>query len=765
MCGIVAAVGCTLQRPLDAELQTRTAELRHRGPDSWGTWVCGCGTAGVGAARLAIVGVDNGAQPIVAGSAALVCNGEIYNHGSLPGPRSTESDVEAVLCLWRAQQHPGHKSLEAVCAMLDGVFSFVIVQEGRLWAARDRIGVKPLYMLTDEASGEVWFASEVAALHGLNGALESVPAGCCWASGSGLHRWHFPLWRSTVGSTLPVPTVIREQLSIAVAKRIPAEVPVGVLLSGGLDSTIVAFLMTSLLPSKVRSFAIGAPDSPDMVAARTVAFALGLEHCEVHLDIQQAIELIPTCVRHLANSSPALLADAVPQLLLYRAVAAAGVKVVLTGEGADELFGGYRCFGAVRDGLAIHQGCAHMVGELQHSQLLRVDRMSMAAGVEARVPFLDADCLELFMSFSGESKLWYQQDGSARPEKAILREAFRGLLPDSVVDRPKLAARQGYSSGWLPAMQAELAAKGGTVYLERLVAEATGRQATNPDRRTKLIDLVSPECSAFRESIIGDSGPSGMADDWLGDVDAPPCTSTNGTVIVAQKLVLDVCAAVCGWTPDQMDNTLSAQGVDSLDLMTVRSQLNKLCRLELAVALMEHGTVHCIAVEVAKKLDSRTHPTSADAAPSHSQVILERDARKPTINLEPLGGLTACAAGDLAGAKALHQTGWEPAYAVDKWGTNSLMWAAISGSVECCQLLHEWGLDFTVCNHAGHGFVIKAAWRGLRAVLEWAILDPDGPLLGDQLQLKEARGVTASELALVNGHAIVAEWLDSLLLK
>ena len=448
MCGIAAVIDA-LPTPGDAPEAARLGRdvlgrLHHRGPDGrgeeqvGGTWL--------GHTRLAIVDLPGGTQPIRSDDGWwVVANGEIYNHAELRGRLAadgrrlhTASDSEVALHAVAAWGTEGVRELR-------GMFAFCVVgPDGRVVLARDPLGIKPLYWA--RRGDRVVVASELGAFpEAYRGDVEEFPPGHTWTPDEGL-RAFVDLHTDPVGrgeATEPFLTrgqavaAIREAVVAAVRQRMMADVPLGVFLSGGLDSSIIAAVMAreAAPGATIRSFSAGTADSPDLVAARHVAEHLGLEHHERVYTDEEVLDVLPEVVRATESFEPSLVRSAVPNYLLSE-LAARHVKVVLTGEGADELFAGYHHLrGLPPDEL--REELVRGVDVLHHLNLQRADRVSMAHGLEARVPFLALEVLAVAQRVPVEWKL-LGDDGQPRAqEKALLREAFSGWLPDEVLWRRK----------------------------------------------------------------------------------------------------------------------------------------------------------------------------------------------------------------------------------------------------------------------------------------------------------------------------------------
>ena len=459
MCGI-AAVHDLSADPTPERLaagvrlgEDMLSRLHHRGPDGHGSRQVG--RTWLGHTRLSIVDLSGGRQPLADGTGRrwVVANGEIYNHEELrdrlPGPFATGSDSEVVLHLLGTLGTCGIHDLR-------GMWAFCVADEdGRVWLGRDPLGVKPLYWARHDH--RVLAASELRAFPtDLRPYVEEFPPGHFWTAEGGLHAY-VDLHEDPLGGAGPAdrpdfPTreaaqdAVRAALVTAVGERMMADVPVGVFLSGGLDSSVVAAIMARAAEpgSVVHSFAAGTPGSSDLAAARVVADALDLEHHERVYTDEDVVEVLPRVVAATESYEPSLIRSAVPNYLLAE-LAARHVKVVLTGEGADELFAGYHHLREL-DEDDLRDALVDGVETLHHLNLQRCDRVTMAHGLEARVPFLARDMLAVAQRIPIAWKL-LGEDGQ---EKRLLREAFRGWIPDEILWRRK--EQFGDGSGTADAM-------------------------------------------------------------------------------------------------------------------------------------------------------------------------------------------------------------------------------------------------------------------------------------------------------------------------
>jgi asparagine synthase (glutamine-hydrolysing) len=440
--------------------------IRHRGPDWSGTWTKD--QTVFAHERLAIVDVENGAQPLVAadGSAALVVNGEIYNHKSLEAHLKgehkflTKSDCEVLLYLW---QEEGAGFLNRV----QGDFAFVASDGKDYLAARDPVGVCPMYW-GKGADGALWFSSEMKALQADCATIEVFPPGHYYTPATGFVQYYNPLWYRKQPDGEADLIKLRQAFETAVVRRMMCDVPYGVLLSGGLDSSLVAAVATRYAPMRteddgqspawwprLHSFCIGlSKDSPDQIAARQVAKFLGTAHHEFTFTVQDGIDAIENVIWHLETYDVTTVRASTPMYLLSRKIKALGVKMVLSGEGSDEIFGGYLYFHNAPDATAFHEENVRRVQNLHHADCLRANKSTAAFGLEIRVPFLDRDFMDASFSFDPKHKLITRE----RKEKWLLRKAFdtpeKPYLPSEVLWRQKEQFSDGVGYSWIDTLKA-----------------------------------------------------------------------------------------------------------------------------------------------------------------------------------------------------------------------------------------------------------------------------------------------------------------------
>ncbi len=439
--------------------------LRHRGPDWSGVYAAG--NAVLAHERLAIVDVNTGAQPILSesGRQALAVNGEIYNHqpirDSFDGKYNfrTESDCEVILPLYL--EH-GTDFLEE----LNGMFAFCLYDEAKdFWMiARDPIGIIPLYYGHD-GHGQIFVASEMKALMDVCNQVHEFPPGHYWCSGQDApQKWYQRPWMEydAVRNADTDHQAIRDALENAVISHLMTDVPYGVLLSGGLDSSITAALAAKHASMRVEdqeqspawwprlhSFAIGLEGSPDLLAAQTAADHIGTVHHGMTFTIQEGLDALDEVIYHLETYDVTSIRAATPMYLLARKIRAMGIKMVLSGEGADEIFGGYLYFHKAPDPRAFHEETVRKISRLHSYDCLRANKAMSAWGVEARVPFLDKEFLDVAMSINPADKMITK----GKMEKQILREAFSDMLPESITWRQKEQFSDGVGYGWIDAVK------------------------------------------------------------------------------------------------------------------------------------------------------------------------------------------------------------------------------------------------------------------------------------------------------------------------
>jgi len=450
MCGILAIIGKGKDEKLVKILSKR---MSHRGPDESDLLVTENGHI-LSHERLSIIDLHSGRQPIKGTKYAyMVHNGEIYNHQELRDgilkshTFKTKSDSEVIVHLY---EEFGYDFLDK----LDGDFAFVVVDGDDFIAGRDPLGVKPLYYGLDER-GRIYFASEMKPIADQCKTFSTFPPGHFYTPKTGFIKYYRPEYEDFKKADKPLDLpLIRATLTEATRKRLMSDVPIGVLLSGGLDSSLTSSIAARLLKEKgkeLHSFSIGLDaDAPDVKAARKVAEFLGTQHHEIHFTIQQGIEILDQLIWHLETYDVTSVRASTPMYFLSKAIADLGIKVVLSGEGADEVFGGYLYFRNAPSSEDFQKETIERVQKLFTADLLRADKSTMAHGLEARVPFLDKAFLDAAMTITAEEKQPKTYDGK---EKYILRKAFdtpdNPYLPDEVLWRQKEQFSDGVGYNWI----------------------------------------------------------------------------------------------------------------------------------------------------------------------------------------------------------------------------------------------------------------------------------------------------------------------------
>jgi asparagine synthase (glutamine-hydrolysing) len=496
--------------------------------------------------RLSIVDVQHGAQPLLNadGSHALAVNGEIYNHRELraalraPYDFRTESDCEVLLALYRDR---GTDFLDEV----NGIFAFVLydAERDRYVVARDHLGIVPLYTGRDE-DGNLYVASEMKALVPVCRTVAEFPPGHVLDSEVGEPRRYYRRpWRdyAAVAGRPAEPVALREALEAAVRRQLMCDVPYGVLLSGGLDSSIIAASVKHFAARRVEdegrseawwprvhSFSIGLEGSPDLEAAARVAQHLDTVHHGFHFTVQEGLDALADVIYHLETYDVTTIRAATPMYLMARRIRAMGIKMVLSGEGADEIFGGYLYFHRAPDAASFHEETIRKLDRLHLYDCLRANKAMAAWGVEARVPFLDKEFLDVAMSIDPAAKM----AGGGRIEKHVLREAFADALPPEIVWRQKEQFSDGVGYGWIDALRAHAEAQ----VSEREMEAARFRfpHNTPPNREAYLyrtlfaeqfpldscaecvpggasVACSTPEALAWDSSLAAVTDPSGRA--------------------------------------------------------------------------------------------------------------------------------------------------------------------------------------------------------------------------------------------------------------
>ena len=467
MCGIVAIFNIKHQSPeLRVKALSMAKKIRHRGPDWSGIY---CGTSAILAhERLSIVDPQSGKQPLFSPDRKqiLAVNGEIYNHRDIRERYKgqyqfqTGSDCEVILALYRDR---GINFLEE----LNGIFAFALYDEERdeYLIARDPIGVIPLYIGYD-ADGTVYCASELKALESYCERYEPfLPGHYYWSKEKQMKRWYTRDWMESVpkGDTVgKASESLRVALEAAVRRQLMSDVPYGVLLSGGLDSSIISAVAKQYASRRVEtdgqkeawwpqlhSFAIGLKGAPDLLKAREVADYIGTVHHEINYTIQEGLDAVRDVIYYIETYDVTTVRASTPMYLLARVIKSMGIKMVLSGEGADEIFGGYLYFHKAPDARAFHEETVRKLSKLYLYDCLRANKSLSAWGVEGRVPFLDKEFLDVAMRLDPVLKMC----SGKTIEKRVLREAFADMLPESVAWRQKEQFSDGVGYSWIDTLK------------------------------------------------------------------------------------------------------------------------------------------------------------------------------------------------------------------------------------------------------------------------------------------------------------------------
>lgn len=545
MCGIVGAF--ELKQPLESlrpQVLEMSKRIRHRGPDWSGIY--SSAKALLAHERLAIVDPKSGSQPLFSpdGQVVLAVNGEIYNHkelrNSLPNYQfSTQSDSEVVLALY-LEKGP------AFVEELNGIFGFALYdsRDDSFFIARDHMGIIPLYYGKDEY-GQVFVASELKSLEGFCTEIEQFPPGHYLYSKEGLEpkRWYSRDWESydTVQDSETDIAKLRKGLEDAVYHQLMSDVPYGVLLSGGLDSSVIAAITKKFASRRIESndeeeawypqlhsFAVGLQGSPDLIAAQKAADHIGTIHHEVNFTIQEGLDAIRDVIYHLETYDVTTIRASTPMYLLARVIKSMGIKMVLSGEGSDELFGGYLYFHKAPNAKEFHEETVRKLKKLYLYDCLRANKSLAAWGVEGRVPFLDKEFMDIAMSINPEDKMI--KDG--RMEKWVVRKAFEDYLPESIAWRQKEQFSDGVGYSWIDTLKAqaeekvsdtefEAAAKRFPIntpknkeeYLYRSIFEThfPSDAAAKTVPSVKSVACSTPEALAWDASFQNLNDPSGRA--------------------------------------------------------------------------------------------------------------------------------------------------------------------------------------------------------------------------------------------------------------
>lgn len=511
MCGIVCAFELKQKSEvLRTQVLEMSKKIRHRGPD-WSGVFSNDKTI-MAHERLAIVDPASGKQPLFTKDKSLVlaANGEIYNHRELRKQFEgkyeflTESDCEVILALY---QEKGPHFVDE----LNGIFGFAIydVEKDEYFIARDHMGIIPLYIGWD-MYGTFYVASELKALEGVCTKIELFPPGHYMTSKGGqLVQWYKRDWTDyeVVKDNETNIQKIREALEAAVHRQLMSDVPYGVLLSGGLDSSITSAIAKKFASKRIESddtseawypqlhsFAVGLEGSPDLTAARKVANYLGTIHHEIKFTIQEGLDAIRDVIYNIETYDVTTIRASTPMYLMARVIKSMGIKMVLSGEGSDELFGGYLYFHKAPNAREFHEETVRKLSKLHMYDCLRANKSLAAWGIEGRVPFLDKEFMDIAMTINPQDKMI----NGERMEKWVLRKAFEDMLPESIAWRQKEQFSDGVGYSWIDS-------------LKEIVATAvTNEQLANAKYKFPIQTPLSKE-EYFYRSIYNEHFPSDAA--------------------------------------------------------------------------------------------------------------------------------------------------------------------------------------------------------------------------------------------------------------
>jgi len=504
MCGIVCAFdvkeSTEILRP---QLLEMSKKVRHRGPDWSGIY--SNDKAILAHERLAIVDPASGKQPLYSedGTLVLAANGEIYNHRELRKQFhgsytfSTESDCEVILALY---QKKGVDFLDE----MNGIFGFAIYdsKKDEYFIARDHMGIIPLYIGWDK-NGTFYVASELKALEGTCTKIELFPPGHYLQSGDGeLKKWYTRDWMEYDAVKENVTSIksIRVALEAAVHRQLMSDVPYGVLLSGGLDSSVTSAIAKKYAQKRIESddtkeawwpqlhsFSVGLEGSPDLAAARRVADHIGTVHHEIKFTIQEGLDAIKDVIYNLETYDITTIRASTPMYLMARVIKSMGIKMVLSGEGADELFGGYLYFHKAPNPTEFHEETVRKLNKLHMYDCLRANKSLAAWGIEGRVPFLDKEFMDVAMRINPKDKMI----NGERMEKWVVRKAFEDMLPESVAWRQKEQFSDGVGYSWIDTLK------------ELVQKEVTDEQLANANFRFPIQTPTSKEEYYYRSIFEG----------------------------------------------------------------------------------------------------------------------------------------------------------------------------------------------------------------------------------------------------------------------
>ncbi|MBE7697106.1 asparagine synthase B [Tenacibaculum finnmarkense] len=511
MCGIVCAFD--LKQPSDSlrpQVLEMAKKIRHRGPDWSGVY--SDDKVIMAHERLAIVDPASGQQPLFSADKKLIlaANGEIYNHRELaknlknPYEFQTASDCEVILALYK------EKGVDFVDD-LNGIFGFALydVEKDEYFVARDHMGIIPLYIGWDQ-NGTFYVASELKALEGTCAKIELFPPGHYMSSKDGKFvQWYKRDWEDyqAVKDNETSISEVKEALEAAVHRQLMSDVPYGVLLSGGLDSSVISAIAKKYSQKRIESddtsaawypqlhsFSVGLDGSPDLAAAQKVADHIGTVHHEIKFTIQEGLDAIKDVIYNIETYDITTIRSSTPMYLMARVIKSMGVKMVLSGEGADEIFGGYLYFHKAPNAEEFHEETVRKLDKLHMYDCLRANKSLMAWGIEGRVPFLDKEFMDVAMRINPQDKMI----NGERMEKWVIRKAFEDMLPESVAWRQKEQFSDGVGYDWIDTLK------------EVVDKEVTDEQLANAKFRFPIQTPQNKEEFYYR-TIFEDHFPSDTA--------------------------------------------------------------------------------------------------------------------------------------------------------------------------------------------------------------------------------------------------------------
>ena len=545
MCGIVCAFDLKdTSDSIRPNILKMVKKVRHRGPDWSGIY--SSKNAVMAHERLAIVDPTSGKQPILSddNTKAIAVNGEIYNHLVLRDNFAkdynfrTDSDCEIILALYKKNKYD-------FLNQLNGIFAFALYDSDNdtYFIARDHMGIIPLYIGWDK-KGTLYVASELKSLEGVCSKIELFPPGHYLESNKEDYvKWYDPEWVkfNNVSDATTSISELHDSLSSAVKRQLMSDVPYGVLLSGGLDSSITSALAKRFSSKRIESgdtqdawwpqlhsFSVGLEGSPDLKAAKVVSDHIGTIHHEIIFTIQEGIDALRDVIYHLETYDITTVRASTPMYLMARAIKSLGIKMVLSGEGADELFGGYLYFHKAPSAEEFHNETVRKLNKLHQYDCLRANKALAAWGIEGRVPFLDKEFIEVAMNMNPKDKMINKD----RIEKWVIRKAFEEYLPDEVLWRQKEQFSDGVGYSWIDSLK-DLVSKEIT---DEQMESASKKYPINPpqnkeeyyyrrifeehfpsDAAAKSVPSVpsvacsSPEALKWDESFQNQNDPSGRA--------------------------------------------------------------------------------------------------------------------------------------------------------------------------------------------------------------------------------------------------------------